>query len=69
MTRKENKSVCAQPLNEQHVLEKGAVRKKLDRGKVAARVVIEGLLEQLLFTRSNFFGVPLPQLFKNDGPW
>jgi hypothetical protein len=28
---------------------------KLDR-VVAARVVIEGLLEQLLFTRSNFFG-------------
>ncbi len=33
MTRKENKSVCAQPLNEQHLLEEGAVRKKFDRGE------------------------------------
>jgi hypothetical protein len=64
MTRKENKSVCAQPLNEQHLLGKEEVRKNWIAWKVAARVVIGGLLEQLLFTRSNFFGVPLPQIIK-----
>ncbi len=67
MTRKENKSVCAQPLNEQHLLEEGAVRKNWIAWWLLAWSS-KGCSSSCFSRDPIFSGVPLLQKFKNDWP-